>query len=165
MYLLFFQIFGGLRLFKRLRLKFFANLYKATFIWEAMFIRDLRVLLEVQLKINDDNYKNNSITGFEDGSTQTTRRLRIVYCSETQQVNFHNHFLDPWPQCVFWKMIFKSLEAGIIVIFSLLLKMGAKNSAGRGKLFLKNQLLQSILLKMQNISWSFTYTHDLICSA
>ena len=43
MYLLFFQIFGGLRLFKRLRLKFFANLYKATFIWEAMFIRDPRV--------------------------------------------------------------------------------------------------------------------------
>ena len=161
MYLLFFQIFGGPRLFKRLRLKFFANLYKAMFIWEAMF-REPRVLVEVPLKINDDNYNNNSITGFEDG---TTRRLKIVYCSETQQVNFYNHFLEPRPQCVFWKMIFKSLEAGIIVILSLLLRIGAKNSAGRGKLFLKNQLLQSILLRMQNITWSFTYTHDLICSA
>ena len=33
----------GLRLFKRLRLLLFKKLYKAMFIWEATFIRDLRV--------------------------------------------------------------------------------------------------------------------------
>ena len=39
-----YEIFGGLRLFKRLCLLIFVKLYKATFIWEATFIRDLRVL-------------------------------------------------------------------------------------------------------------------------
>ena len=40
--------FWGLRLFKRLRLLFFKKLYKAMFIWEATFIRDLRVSTMIQ---------------------------------------------------------------------------------------------------------------------
>ena len=40
---IYFTVLGGLRLFKRLRLLILGLLYKAMFIWEATFIRDLRV--------------------------------------------------------------------------------------------------------------------------
>ena len=41
---------GGLRLFKRQNLSIFAILYKAMFIWEGIFIGDLRVGAQGKIK-------------------------------------------------------------------------------------------------------------------
>ena len=57
-----FSALRGLRLFKGLRLLIFVISYKATFIWEATFIRDLRVLLFFYFNLE----KNSSSPGGAD---------------------------------------------------------------------------------------------------